>query len=175
VNSTKYETSLPVLAGELLAREVENDHFLAYVKGFHGASVDAIVHEINKDVSTLIDCTSCGNCCKSLMIHITADEIRNLSTVLQKPEQEIQDIYIEKSLAGQFFMNTIPCHFLNDNKCTIYPDRFTECREFPHLHKDGFKERMLGTMLHYGSCPIVYNVVEQLKIKLDFHGEHSEE
>ena len=39
---------------------------------------------------------------------------------------------IEKSSAGTLaVMNTIPCHFLSDNKCVVYEARPNECREFP--------------------------------------------
>jgi hypothetical protein len=60
-------------------------------------------------------------------------------------------------------MNSIPCGFLSENKCTVYEKRFDECREFPHLHKDNFKGRLFGTLIHYAMCPIIFNVVEELK------------
>ena len=62
--------------------------------------------------------------------------------------------------------DTIPCHFLADNICTIYPQRFHECREFPHLHKPGFVQRFPGTIMHYARCPIIFNVIEELKRQL---------
>src|SRR5205085_2961632 len=114
------------------------------------------------------DCTQCGNCCSKLVINVTSEEVETLAQHLNSPVSAVKEKYIEESQQGNCFINTIPCHFLTDKKCTIYEQRFTECREFPHLHKDGFRERFLGTLLHYGNCPIVYNVVEQLKSRLHF-------
>ncbi len=65
-------------------------------------------------------------------------------------------------------INSIPCHFLKDTTCTIYQNRFTECREFPHLHKANFKARFFSTIQYYSMCPIIFNVTETLKDKLGF-------
>ena len=64
-------------------------------------------------------------------------------------------------------MNKIPCHFLHENKCTVYEARPTECREFPGLHKPGFIKRSFATFMHYGRCPIIFNVIEALKKELN--------
>ena len=80
----------------------------------------------------------------------------------------MKEKFIEESQGGQLIINTIPCHFLADNKCTIYENRFTECRDFPHLHKDGFTARYFNTIMYYHMCPIIFNVVEVLKEELGF-------
>ncbi len=162
------ELSLVVLAQKAVEKEEENDHFLRSLKQHDGEWLDGVVHEINKEVSGAINCTDCGNCCSKLVVNITQEEIKGLAIYLSKPEAEVREKYIEESLAGNCFINAVPCHFFADKKCTIYEGRFTECRDFPHLHKPGFRERFLGTLLHYGSCPIIYNVVERLKRKLEF-------
>jgi len=159
----KYITDLQVIAAEGVEREEENRHFLQYIKRLNGEVLDEQVHDLNDEVSQEIDCTQCGNCCKKLIINITHKEVEGLANYLNRPVADVKEQYIEESMGGQCFINSIPCHFLADNKCTIYEQRFTECRDFPHLHKPGFKERFLGTLLHYGNCPIVYNVVEELK------------
>ncbi|OJW81043.1 MAG: hypothetical protein BGO69_02980 [Bacteroidetes bacterium 46-16] len=163
-----YITDLKVIAAQATDREEENDHFLRFIQRRNGAAIDVLVHDINDSVSAGIDCTQCGNCCKSLVINITAAEIEGLAAYLGADVATVKHDYIEESMGGQYFINTMPCHFLSDNKCRIYEQRFTECRAFPHLHKPGFKERFLGTLLHYGTCPIVYNVIEQLKDKTGF-------
>lgn len=163
-----YEIRLEHIAREAVEKEEENDRFLRSLNSHNDAELDTLVHRINDEVSAVVDCTACGNCCKKLIINITHEEIDGLAQYLQKPVAEVKEQYIEESLAGNCFINVIPCHFLSDNKCTIYPQRFTECRDFPHLHKPGFRKRFPGTLLHYGHCPIVYNVVETLKKELSF-------
>jgi hypothetical protein len=50
----------------------------------------------------------------------------------------------------------------------VYENRFSSCREFPHLHKPGFNTRLFETFMHYNICPIVFHVVEKLKQALAF-------
>lgn len=167
-HNPKYTTDLAFLAKMAVEKEEENDHFRRFLKHEDGAKVDDAAHRIYETVNAGIDCTLCGNCCKTLVVNITNEEISELSAFLAQPEPEVREKYIEESLAGNCFINSVPCHFLDGTKCSIYTHRFTECRDFPHLHKPGFSERFLGTLLHYGSCPIIYNVVEEVKRALDF-------
>ncbi len=144
-------------------REEENDRFLYYLKQQDGQAIDVLVHQLNNEVSEAIDCTTCGNCCRSLMINVEPGEPEILSEYLNLPLPLFKEKYIEESQQGRMIVNTIPCHFLADNKCSVYEYRFTECRKFPHLHKPGFIQRFPGTLMHYGRCPIIFNVVESLK------------
>lgn len=151
-------------------RDNENDSFRFYLKQQDGAAIDAIVHRLNNDITPQIDCTACGNCCKSFMINVTAQEADNLARHLQTSVTELKEKYIEESSQGQMIINTIPCHFLKGTKCSIYEHRFAECREFPHLHKNNFTSRLFGIMMYYAVCPIIFNVVEELKEQLHFKG-----
>ncbi len=165
-----YQTDLVVIAAASLEKEEENDYFLRSLKNRDTEELDVIVHSIYDKISGGIDCTSCGNCCKSLVINVKQEEIAPLAAHLNLSVDETKEKYIEESQQGNCFINTIPCHFLADNKCTIYEQRFTECRDFPHLHKPGFKARLSGTLMHYGRCPIIYNVIEEVKVRLWFSG-----
>jgi Fe-S-cluster containining protein len=131
-----------------------------------------LVFQINHQVEKDIDCTTCGACCKGLMINVTQPESDTVAEHLQMNSVDFEEKYIEKSLGGQMIINTIPCHFLSDSKCTIYEKRFNECREFPHLHKPNFSDRLFGTLIHYSICPIIFNVVEELKTATEFFNEN---
>jgi len=37
------------------------------------------------------------------------------------------------------------------------------------LHKDNFTDRLFGTLMYYAMCPIIFNVVEELKMQSGFH------
>ncbi len=161
-------TDLSVISVKCEEKEEENGHFLQFILRQNGVTLDQLVHNVNDHVAGLIDCTHCGNCCKMLMINVTAAEITQLASYLGEPVTKVKSDYIEESLAGNCIVNSIPCHFLHDKKCSIYPGRFRECRDFPHLHKEGFKERLSGTLMYYGSCPIVYNVIEIVKEQTGF-------
>ena len=163
-----YITDLSFIAAKAEERQEENSQFLWSVHNRGEEGLDAIAHRLNDTVSAAIDCTACGNCCKTLVINVADDELAPLAEHLQLSVASTKETYIEESMAGMLFINTMPCHFLSDNKCTIYEARFTECRDFPHLHKPGFKDRLAGTLMHYGRCPIIYNVIEEMKTELGF-------
>jgi Fe-S-cluster containining protein len=77
--------------------------------------------------------------------------------------------------SGRFEFNKVPCPFLADNQCTNYAYRPENCRSYPHLHKKDFVSRLFGVIDNYEICPIVFHVVEQLKIELGFHDWDFEE
>ena len=146
----------------------ENDAFRLYLKSLDSGDLDKRVHKINDYVTPQIDCTACGACCRQLMINVTEDEKIAVANHLKISPEEFKEGYLEESLQGKLIINTIPCHFLADSKCNIYENRFTECRAFPHLHENHFQNRLFGTLVHYAMCPIIYNVIEELKIEVGF-------
>ncbi len=148
--------------------ESENENFREFLQRHDGGEIDETVHRLNGIITPQIDCTECGGCCSQLMINVTPEESITVANHLNISQQEFKERYAEESLQGKLIINTIPCHFLEDKKCTIYGERFKECREFPHLHKSNFKGRLFGTLIHYAMCPIIYNVVEELKIETGF-------
>ncbi len=102
------------------------------------------------------------------MINISETEANAVSDHLQTTRIEFDDQYVEKGSSGMMIMNKMPCHFLNENKCRIYEHRFSGCKEFPALHLPNFTERLFTTFMHYERCPIIFNVVEELKKELSF-------
>jgi uncharacterized protein len=166
-----YTTDLNALAAAAEKNQAVNDRFKSLLMQLHPDEVDEHVLKLNTEISPQIDCTQCGNCCRSLMINVETGDAERLAAHLQMNVEDFERKYVERSSSGSLsVMNTIPCHFLADNKCTVYEARPNECREFPGLHRPGFTARLFATFMHYGRCPIIYNVIEQLKLKLDFKG-----
>lgn len=131
-------------------------------------AIDLLVQQINEAVTAQIDCTQCGNCCKTLMINISETEANTIAKHLDSTRTDFDDQYIEKGSNGMMIMNKMPCHFLNENQCTVYENRFSGCREFPALHLPNFTGRLFTTFMHYERCPIIFNVTEQLKKELSY-------
>jgi hypothetical protein len=164
-----FKNSLAEIAIEAIDKEAENVAFRSFLQQRDPRQVDDLVFELNEKFEKQIDCTSCGNCCRSLMINLEAGDSKRLSDHLQLKENVFVEKYVECSSSGEMqIMNTIPCHFLSENKCTVYEARPTECREFPGLHKAGFTKRSFATFMHYGRCPIIYNVIEEMKREMNF-------
>lgn len=149
------------------ANQTSNDDFKAFLKTKEGADIDKLVFDLNKAIAPQIDCTVCGNCCKSLLINVTEEEANALSGHLKQSRADFDNQYLEKS-GDMMLMNTVPCTFLKEEKCTVYEHRFAGCREFPAMHLPQFNKRLFTTFMHYRRCPIIYNVVEELKVKTGF-------
>ena len=146
----------------------ENEQFKDLLRETDAESIDSMVQSLDAMITPTIDCTSCGNCCKSLMVCLNDQEANALSNHLNQSREEFDATYLEKGSNGLMIMNKMPCHFLANNRCTIYEYRFEGCKEFPALHLPNFKRRVFTTFMHYDRCPIIFNVVEQLKEKMEF-------
>lgn len=138
------------------------------LKQLNEEELDIAVHELNQEIEPQIDCTQCGNCCKSLMVNITGEEANRAATALSMSRDAFDKKYVEKGSHELMIINSIPCAFLSGTCCSIYEFRFAGCREFPALHLPQFKQRLFTVMMHYNRCPIIYNVVEALKEKVHF-------
>jgi Fe-S-cluster containining protein len=141
----------------------ENDRFACFLKSKDSSVIDGLVFKLNSIISPQIDCTKCGNCCQSLMIQVEQDEIVRLSDKFGITTDQFEQKYIECGSSTLKLMNTIPCRFLENNRCQIYPDRFEACKEFPALHIPAVTSRLFTVFAHYSRCAIIFNVIESLK------------
>jgi len=148
-------------------RKDENWDFRTFLKNYDNIKhIDSIVHELFKQVSEAIDCTSCGNCCKKMQPILKKKDINKLSKSLNITPDQFITKYVDKDEDGDNILNQLPCPFLNDNKCTQYDSRPVDCASYPHLHKKDFVFRLIGVVNNYSVCPIVFNVYEALKNRL---------
>lgn len=153
---------------EAETKEDENAHFRDFLRRQDGDEIDRRVHRLDAEITPRVDCTACGNCCRSLIIHTERVEHERLAARMGMTPEAWEAAYVETSLGGSTVLNRIPCHFLSGTRCSVYEDRFSDCREFPHLHRDHFTERLFSTFMHYGNCPIIYTLVEALKVETGF-------
>ncbi|WP_082037992.1 YkgJ family cysteine cluster protein [Flavihumibacter solisilvae] len=161
------ETDLALISARDQEKAEENDRFRSFISAQH-PDIDSLVWEISTEVESEVDCTHCGNCCRSLMVTVEPEEVSVIAAREGCSEAAIKEKYFEESAGGTIIISRIPCHFLTGNSCTIYEDRFQTCRDFPYLHKEGFSRRLPFLLMHYGSCPIIYNVIERLKTATQF-------
>ena len=150
-------------------KEKENLNFRAFLKGQDDEKVDRIVHRLNKEVESQIDCTDCGNCCKNMRPCVTNNEIDTL-TVIDKVSREyfIENFTEHDDLENIKYLKDTPCKYLSGKKCSIYGVRPKDCIAYPNIHKRSFNSRSLSMIDNYGICPIVFNVLERLKMEFRF-------
>jgi uncharacterized protein len=126
--------------------------------------IDSIVVKISDDITNKIDCKSCANCCKEKSPIVLGIEILSISMSLGISKEEFENEYLEKDeKSNEFIISKRPCPFLKNNKCQIYDNRPKDCRSYPHLHKEGFRSRLIGAIENYSVCPIVFNTYNKLK------------
>lgn len=91
---------------------------------------------------------------------------KRLSKSLGIEPDEFSARYVRKDEDGDNIFNSLPCPFLEADKCTRYNSRPADCASFPHLHKEDFVFRLISVVDNCSICPIVLNVYESLKEKL---------
>ncbi|PWJ43396.1 YkgJ family cysteine cluster protein [Sediminitomix flava] len=146
----------------------ENQNFLKRLKkSKQGKLIDEIVNEADEKAFEKMDCLACANCCKSISPIVTRTDIKRIASALRMKETEVVETYMLVDSDGDHVMKQQPCPFLGaDNYCSIYEHRPKACREYPHTQQQGFCKK---PNLHYKNtlyCPVVFDVVETLKDKL---------
>jgi hypothetical protein len=149
-------------------KENENWKYRTFIKGYENTEkLDSIVHRLNKEISSKIDCTTCANCCKAIQPTFTQKDITKIANHLELiPSQFIEQYLVPDVFGDDFSPKESPCPFLKNNTCSIYDEQPDSCRYYPHLHKNDFAYRMMGIIANYEVCPIVFNVFERLKKEL---------
>jgi len=142
----------------------ENIAFIKQLKTLKDSDIDDMVHGIAHEETSKTDCTTCGNCCKSLHPALSENDMINIAKHLDLDVIAVTNKYSEYDVQKKmYYMKSSPCSFLKDNRCDIYTNRPLSCHDYPHLHQKHFKYRINQVMFNYNICPIVYNTVERVK------------
>lgn len=150
-------------------KENENLRFRTFLKGRDDKKVDRIVHRLNEEIEKQIDCTKCGNCCKTLRPCVTNKEIETLIAIDKVSREYFNEHFTEQDDFEDIkYLKNTPCKYLSNKKCSIYDLRPLDCKSYPHIRKKQFNSRTLSMMGNYGICPIVFNVIESLKMEFEF-------
>lgn len=154
-------------------KEDENWSFRRFLKNsdFDPNDIDRRVFEITERVWTRIDCTSCANCCREIRPSFSDQDVTRLAARLGMERREFVATYLERTEIGDdnpWQTRTTPCPFLKENRCSVYDDRPADCRGYPYLYEPDFPARTIGMIGRAATCPIVYEVIEELKKSLTF-------
>jgi Fe-S-cluster containining protein len=148
-------------------RDEQNYRFLRSLKMRSFKKVDRIALELHQEAFSIVDCTKCANCCRTLRIVITDEDISRIAAHLGMGQDEFIAAYLERDEEeGRFRIKTTPCPFLNDNKCTIYEVRPEKCRGYPFTDKPDFPFMSITHANNTVVCPAVFYLVEQMKRRL---------
>jgi len=126
-----------------------------------------LLPEFHEEAFRRIDCLQCANCCKSYSPRFKAPDIKRIARHLRMRESEFIDAYLRLDEDGDYVAKTAPCPFLGqDNYCSIYEVRPSDCERFPYTDEDVLIKRPALTQKNSTFCPIVYFVLEKLSAAL---------
>jgi uncharacterized protein len=155
-------------------KEDENWRFRQFLKtrcDLNPDRIDRRVFEITQRVWAGIDCTACANCCRQVHPSFSEEDVDRLARRFQTERQQFIETYLQPTEDrgdNPWKTRTLPCPFLKENRCSIYEDRPADCRGYPYLYEPEFVSRTMGMIDRTFTCPIVYEVVEDLKKSLGF-------
>ncbi len=90
------QLSLQAIQETATAKQEQNDRFIQHLKQLNQEELDAEVQRLDQLISPQISCTDCGNCCKGLMVNITAEEADRASAHLHMSREAFDEKYVEK-------------------------------------------------------------------------------
>jgi uncharacterized protein len=109
-----------------------------------------------------INCLSCANCCKNYSPRFKTPDIKRIARHLRMKESDFIDRYLHLDEEGDYVVKSTPCPFLGeDNYCSIYEVRPSDCQRFPYTDEDVIIKRQQITLKNSSFCPIVYYVLER--------------
>lgn len=125
---------------------------------------DEIVRTFQEEIFTKINCLDCANCCKTLGPRISDKDIGKLSRHLKIKPSDFTHSYLRLDEDGDYVFKTMPCPFLRqDNFCSIYDDRPSACKDYPHLDRKRIYQVLDLSLKNSFVCPVVLEVFERMR------------
>ena len=153
-------------------REDDNWRFRSYLKWqdeMDEPELDALVCRTADEAARSVDCAACARCCTKLQIQVSETDQRRLAQALGMNLPDLQEKYLvygpDDEGGSVWRMKEAPCPFLENGRCSVYEARPEQCRDYPYLHKPDFTSRLMGMIERTFTCPIVFLVMEELKVE----------
>ncbi len=120
--------------------------------------------DLHEEAFEKIDCLKCANCCRNFSPRFKTPDIKRIAKHLKMKEGAFIETYLRLDEDGDYVTKSSPCPFLgDDNYCTIYDHRPSDCHRFPYTDEDVLLKRPSITLKNSTFCPIVYFVLEKLE------------
>lgn len=153
---------------KLSASHAESDQrFAEFLKKQDEKKIDLLVINLSQNVAQGIDCKKCANCCKSLTVAANYQDTAKLAHAMELELHDFKSKYMKRDFEGTMVFKQRPCPFLKSNLCSVYENRPSTCRTYPHLEKGHFISRLGNVLSNLSVCPIAFNTFELLKLNFE--------
>jgi len=156
---------LPAKAKE---KHSENKKYFTKLRKKPPKQLDYVMQELHESEFERTDCLECANCCKTTGPLFTKADVERITKYLRiKPQRFISE-YLRVDEDNDYVLQQVPCAFLaDDNYCSIYHVRPKACKEFPHTNRKKFQQISNLTLKNVAICPAAFNIVEEMKKRLN--------
>ncbi len=145
-------------------RQKDNQAFYRKLKRSKPRKLDEVFHQAHEEVFEHTDCLQCANCCKTTSPIFYQRDIERAAKRLRMKPGEFIDHYLRVDEDQDHVLKSAPCPFLGaDNYCSIYEDRPTACREYPHTDRKKMEQLLDLTYRNTLVCPAVLEITEKIK------------
>jgi Fe-S-cluster containining protein len=142
----------------------ENKEFYSRLKRKKINNLDELFHNAHEEVFEHTDCLQCANCCKTTSPIFYQKDIERIAKRLRMKPGDFIEKYLHIDEDKDYVLNSAPCPFLGqDNYCSVYDDRPTACREYPHTNRKRMHQLLDLTYQNTLVCPAVLEITEKLK------------
>ncbi len=147
----------------LKAEAVTKKLFLK-LKKLKPSNLDDVFHTLHEEAFEHIDCLNCANCCKTTSPIFTQRDIERLSKLFKISPLQFIENHLKIDDDKDYVLKSAPCTFLGeDNYCSIYDNRPTACREYPHTDRKRMYQLLDLTAKNAAICPAVFEITEKIK------------
>lgn len=141
--------------------------YARYLKKVNQSTAIRLLPELHDETFQQVNCLDCGNCCKGYSPRFKTPDIKRISRFLKIKESQFIAHYLELDEEGDYVTKSKPCPFLGENNaCSIYEVRPSDCARFPYTDEDVFVKRPAITLKNVSFCPVAYTVIEHLMEQL---------
>jgi len=149
--------------------EQQNYEFRTFLK-IHADydELDSQFLKLHKELFANYDCSQCANCCKAYNMVLDEDEVEKVAKFLRTTKGEFTTKYLvlaDIDDEKQYEFKHKPCSFLDDDgKCQIQDCKPNACKDYPFTDKPDRLSSMYSVIDHASVCPIVFEILERLKM-----------
>jgi len=128
-------------------------------------NLDQTFQDLHQQVFEEIDCLKCANCCKTTSPIFYMKDIERAAKALRMKPLAFIEQYLKVDEDNDYILKSAPCAFLDyENYCTIYKDRPTACREYPHTDRKRMVQILDLTLKNTTICPAVARIFTHLNV-----------